>query len=86
MSIIDYEQLFAEVKKPPPGWDADDPNGCWMKDGPKASGIDYTDGFRLFESFFKAIDYAATLEYHVLGYDSEVSLWTVTPLNGPYGC
>ena len=71
-----------------PGWDPDDPAGCWTHDGPTDEGVDYCDGFRLFERYEEAKEYGAGLGSKVtfnLGFDLEANMWVVTPLNGTYG-
>ena len=70
------------------GWDANDPAGCWTHDGPAAGGIDYCDGFRLFEHYEDALAYGEILGKKApftLGFDEEIQRWVVTPLNGTYG-
>ena len=69
------------------GWDPDDSAGCWMHDGPRAAGIDYCEGFRLFVEFDEAMEYGADVEgTFTLGFDPEVQRWAVTPLgDGTYG-
>ena len=41
-------------------------------------------GFRMFESYVKAVAYAETFKYHVLSFDPVVSRWTVEPLDHNY--
>ncbi len=49
------------------GWDAKDPDGCWMPKVP-----DYCHGFRLFEGYEDALEYAASLDTpSLLGFDTE---------------
>ncbi len=57
-----------------------------MHDAPRAAGIDYCDGFRLFDEFREAIIYAENLEgTSTLGFDPGAQKWAVTPLNDTYG-
>ena len=70
------------------GWDPEDPAGCWMQDGPSPKGVDYGDGFRMFERYEDAEDYGTSLGKKTpftLGFDVEVQRWIVTPLTGNYG-
>lgn len=71
--------------KPPKGWDAADPEGCWTHDYKKGEVIDYCDGFKMFATFDAAKAYADTLDYSVIRLDNEWSAWTVTPLDAFYG-
>ncbi len=72
--------------KPPKGWDLNDPAGCWTHDfASQSKAIDYCEGFKMFASAREAEDYANTLKYSLMRLDSEVDLWTITPLNAFYG-
>ena len=67
------------------GWNPDDPEGCWMHDGP-TGGIDYCDGFRLFFLYDDAVTYGEGLRVNfALGFDSKAQQWAVTQLDGNYG-
>lgn len=88
MNLLAHTVRLANSPEAPrcQGWNPDDPAGCWMHDGPKDEGIDYCDGFKLFEDFYEALKYGETLEStFTLGFDSDIQRWVVTPMNGSYG-
>ncbi len=88
MNLLAHTVRLANSPEAPQcqGWNPDDPAGCWTHDGPAPKGIDYCDGFRLFDDFYDALDYGATLGLtFTLGFDSDVQRWAITPLNGSYG-
>ncbi len=67
------------------GWDAMDPDGCWMHDLHKVP--DYCHGFKLFEEFYDALAYATDMDNpSLLGFDTEAQRWYVEPMAGEYGC
>ena len=69
------------------GWDPEDPEGCWTHDGPRKTGIDYCEGFRLFTEYEDAMEYGAGVDgTFTLGFDPGAQRWAVTPLgDGTYG-
>jgi hypothetical protein len=95
MSMAMFDAVAAQVNKrmdgndkfykPPKGWDAKDPAGCWTHDYKKGAAIDYCDGFKMFVDMKSAREYADTLKYSVMSFDTAVDMWTVTPLDAFYG-
>lgn len=84
-NLISNSVRLANSKDAPrcQGWDASDPDGCWMKDLDKLEAIDYTDGFRLFDDYDDALRYAETIDgTYLIRLDVEIDRWTVTPLGG----
>ena len=70
--------------KVPRGWDATDPDGCWMHDLHKVP--DYCHGFRLFDVYEEALAYAVSMDNpSLLGFDTEAQRWAVEPMEGDYG-
>ena len=67
------------------GWDALDPAGCWTHDRPKAT--DYCQGFKLFDGYLRARNYAESLEVpFALSYDTVAERWAVEPMEQIPGC
>ncbi len=63
------------------GWNPDDPDP-WAKDMAAMAGVDYAEGFRLFEDYDDALAYAETVDgTYTLGFDTVVDRWAVTPLS-----
>jgi len=84
-----FDAIVAKVLAPGAprsrGWDASDPAGCWTHDRPK--GMDYCQGFKLFDVCQDARDYAAALDGPFsLSYDTAASRWAVEPITQLPGC
>lgn len=69
--------------QPPKGWDASDPEGCWMHDFKKGKPMAKT--FWMFDTFEEAEVKAAELDWNLIGFDPEVEKWTVEEFDGPRG-
>ena len=88
LNMIDHAVRLANSPQAPrcQGWNPEDPAGCWTHDAPRAAGVDYCDGFRLFVEFEDAMEYGALCDgTFTLGFDPEAQMWAVTPLDGTYG-
>lgn len=86
-----HERLTTGKWKLPKGWDARDPAGCWTHDLDHSAPIDYCDGFKMFDTFQEAKDYADTLEFSLIKFETfkhggeDVSKWTVERFEAFYG-
>lgn len=68
--------------KTPKGWDARDPEGCWMKDLKTHEQIDYCEGKQAFYILVEAIEYAFTLKWWSLIFDKQGNYWVVEEMDG----
>lgn len=93
MSMDMFDAVAAQVNsrdgdkffKAPKGWDASDPDGPWMQDYKKGAAVDYCDGFKVFDTFENAMDYAATLKWNTVSFHAPSQKWEVEPYDGPRG-
>lgn len=68
------------------GWDANDPEGCWTHDARRHGDIDYCQGFRLFNRYEDAVEYAEGLgTLFLLGFAQVAQRWAGEPLHDSYG-
>ena len=68
--------------KTPKGWDPKHLTGCWMDDYKSGQPIDYCEDKQAFDTLKEAMEYAVTLEWWAVVFDTKWNWWVVEEMDG----